>query len=184
MKKLTLKTFLLFITAIITFIPLSKTLAGQKTTIYFFWGQECPHCAKEKIFLEKLGEKYPELEIKSFEIYSNALSLELFRQTAQAYNIPVQGIPTTFIGEQVVTGFDNDETTGRKIENLIKKCISFGCPSPEQILKEQPAHQKSTDSQKTPLITLVFNFGIIIIVLFFLAFFASSYKNKNKESSS
>jgi len=125
MKKLTLKTFLLFITAIITFIPLSKTLAGQKTTIYFFWGQECPHCAKEKIFLEKLGEKYPELEIKSFEIYSNALSLELFRQTAQAYNIPVQGIPTTFIGEQVVTGFDNDETTGRKIENLIKNSSAF-----------------------------------------------------------
>ena len=42
---------------------------GQKQIeINFFYGEFCPHCAKEEEFLNGLEAKYPELKIKKFEI--------------------------------------------------------------------------------------------------------------------
>ena len=29
----------------------------EKKNIYFFWGRSCPHCAREKVFLQSLAEK-------------------------------------------------------------------------------------------------------------------------------
>lgn len=108
---------------------------SQKTTIYFFWGQGCPHCAQEKPFLQELEKKYPELEVKSFEIYYSQENQELFQKTAQAYNTSPQGVPTTFIGKNFIVGFSSEEITGKQIENLIKTCLATACPSPEEILK-------------------------------------------------
>ncbi|MGE4555077.1 MAG: hypothetical protein AB7D02_03070 [Candidatus Paceibacterota bacterium] len=107
----------------------------EKVVIYFFWGEGCPHCAKEKPFLEKLKEKYPQLEVKSFEIYYNRENQQLFEKVAKAYNIQPYGVPTTFIGKDYVIGFGSENTTGKEIENLIQKCLQTKCPSPEEILE-------------------------------------------------
>jgi len=45
--------------------------------IYFFWGEGCPHCAKEKPFLEKLEEKYPEVKVYDFEVWKNSENRQL-----------------------------------------------------------------------------------------------------------
>ena len=34
------------------------SFASEQQDIYFFWSKGCPHCAKEKIFLEKIEDKY------------------------------------------------------------------------------------------------------------------------------
>jgi cytochrome c biogenesis protein CcdA/thiol-disulfide isomerase/thioredoxin len=129
--------------AFFLFYP-KEILASEKVEIYFFWGQGCPHCAQEKPFLEELKQKYPQLEIKEFEVYFNRENQELFQKIAQAYNTQPEGVPMTFIGKDAFIGFairngrgvifDPKEGKEKDLEELIQKCFQTSCPSPGEIL--------------------------------------------------
>ncbi len=103
----------------------------EKVTLYFFWGDGCPHCAHEKPFLEELEQKYPELEVKSFETWRNQENAKLFSDMADAYGTRAMGVPTTFIGDfEPIVGYGSDETTGKQIEDKVAYCIQNGCVNP------------------------------------------------------
>ena len=124
---------LIFIFFLSIFLP-KGVFSTEKVEIYFFWGQGCPHCAKEKPFLEELKQKYPQLEVKDFEVYYSRENQELFKKAAQAYKTQPAGVPMTFIGKDFIVGFESEKTTGKEIENLIQKCLQTYCPSPTEIL--------------------------------------------------
>ncbi|NCD17909.1 MAG: thioredoxin family protein, partial [Actinobacteria bacterium] len=51
---------------------------GDGPTIYFFWGEGCPHCAAAKPFLAGLQEQYPSLVVQDYEVYNNLENRDLF----------------------------------------------------------------------------------------------------------
>lgn len=108
---------------------------NYKVHVYLFYKEGCPHCASEESFLERLQQKYPELEIKSFEILECTENANMYTEMCEAYGTRPYGVPTTFIGGEYVIGYVNDDTTGKTIEEKIKHCIEFGCISPEEKLK-------------------------------------------------
>jgi len=113
--------------------------AENRTTIYFFWGKGCPHCAKEELLLEQLREQYPQLEIKSFEVWFSPENARLFVEIAEAYGMKPQGVPITFIGDfEPVTGYRSDDITGKIIEERVKYCIEHGCKDPREKLGRPP----------------------------------------------
>ncbi len=110
---------------------LDTSLKGNpdKVTIYFFWGNGCPHCATEKPYLEEWQEKYGDkIEVKMFEIYENPENVPLFQQVASVYGIEARGVPATFIGEESWIGFSS--SMAPEIEGYIQECLSKGCESP------------------------------------------------------
>jgi thiol-disulfide isomerase/thioredoxin/cytochrome c biogenesis protein CcdA len=110
-------------------LGVGPAFAEEPTTIYFFWGDGCPHCAEEKIFLEQMKEKYPELEVEMFETWNNRENAQLFREAADAYNIRSRLVPTTFIGDfDPIVGYS--ERINSEIERKIADCIENGCPDP------------------------------------------------------
>lgn len=114
-------------------IPTGNTIADidddpEKVTIYFFWGDGCPHCAAEKPFLEELQKKYPEIEIKMFETWKNPENAKLFSDVAKAYGTSAQGVPTTFIGDEYWVGYA--EYMGEEMESTIKYCLQNECINP------------------------------------------------------
>ncbi len=158
MKKILFSMFVL----VLLFTAVQQALAADKVVIYFFWGDGCPHCAVEKPFLEKMEQKYPELEVESFEVYDSQENQELFREVAEAYNTSARGVPTTFIGREFVVGFGSEQTTGKEIEELIQDCLEKTCPSPGEILDaggidnwqppvEEPVEQSVEDPAQEPL---------------------------------
>ncbi len=136
--------------SLLAFLP-REISASQKVEIYFFWGQGCPHCAQEKPFLEKLKQKYPQLEVKEFEVYYSKENQQLFQRIAQSYETSPSGVPTTFIGKEYIIGFGTEQTTGKQIENLIQNCLENYCPSPAEILaagginKWQPPEEQPSE---------------------------------------
>lgn len=109
----------------------SPASGSDKIIIYFFWSEGCPHCKAEKVFLDKIKNKYPGLEIKSLDVRQNSENAMLFSQLSDAYGIKVKGVPTTFIGDsEPVAGFTNEKTSGREIEDRIRFCSEQGCPDP------------------------------------------------------
>jgi len=108
---------------------LAKSVTAQKPVrIYFFWGEGCPHCEKESIFLEKLADRYPEIAISDFEISKDRESIELFQKIAKELKANIAGFPTPFtvVSDQYVIGYLNDETTGKVIENAVLSAIKNG----------------------------------------------------------
>jgi cytochrome c biogenesis protein CcdA/thiol-disulfide isomerase/thioredoxin len=156
--------FLLIFTFLLSFFSLKEILASEKVEIYFFWGQGCPHCAQEKPFLEELKQKYPQLEVKEFEVYFNRENQELFQKVAQAYNTQPEGVPMTFIGKDAFIGFairngrgvtfDPKEGKEKDLEEVIQKCLQTSCPSPGEILaaggidKWKPGEEPSKEEPK------------------------------------
>jgi len=85
--------------------PDGKEIEKGKICFYLFWEEGCPFCAKEKIFLEKLKQKYPNLEVHDFEISYNEENAKLWVETCAKYNVEPLAVPMSFIDDKVFLGF-------------------------------------------------------------------------------
>ena len=95
--------------------------------LYLFWGDGCPHCEDEKKFLENLQDRYPELEMRYFEVWNVAENRAIAEGLRQAYELTSSSVPMTFIGRWTITGYEQDTTTGKQIERQIDACLQRGC---------------------------------------------------------
>lgn len=123
------KIFIIFLLLII-FLP-AGLIRAQETqnsvNVYFFWGDGCPHCEKEKPFLDKMAQKYPQLKINQYEVWKNTDNRQFLIEFGNKLNANVSGVPFTVIGEQYVIGWLDEKNTGKQIEDAIKCAISANC---------------------------------------------------------
>ena len=99
--------------------------AEQPVAIYFFWGDGCPHCAKAKPFLEELTQKYPNVEVRAFEVWYVEQNQTLFKMMAAAYGFEPTAVPTIFIGDRHWVGYA--EQMAPEIEAAVATCAAQGC---------------------------------------------------------
>ncbi len=139
------KIFISILLAVFFFIAANSAIASGKVNIYFFWAKGCPHCAKEKIFLTKIKDKYPQVEILDFDITASRENIELMEKIGKNFNTDVSGIPFTVIGEHYFSGYYNDKTTGEEIGKMIECAQKEDCPdliedliSPVTPIPDQP----------------------------------------------
>lgn len=120
------KVFLATLVAVFLFsifLPFSVQ-AEENPEINFFFSPTCPVCAQEKIFLDELENKYPEVIINRFDL-SNRENYELLARLFDIYQVPEseQGVvPVTFIdgkslGGQYFIGY------GEKIDSVVEQYI-------------------------------------------------------------
>ncbi|MFP4523824.1 MAG: glutaredoxin domain-containing protein [Candidatus Woesearchaeota archaeon] len=126
----TLKIFILAFLLLTAVTPVAAQEGQSETTVYFFWGEGCPHCATEKPFLEEMEQEYPEVEVKMFETWKNPENAGLFQELARAYGFQARGVPTTFIGEEHWVGYN--DAMGEEMEAAVQDCIENGCPDPAE----------------------------------------------------
>lgn len=132
------KLVLLFIAL---FLVLPCVDALEKVDVYVFYGKGCPHCNRVLDFLDSIKSSYPSMNIVEHEIYFNEESRLLFWQMADAFNVEIGGVPTIFIDEKVIVGFDN--AIARLLEDEIKRCIAEGCVSPSKKLEEEAVEDEA-----------------------------------------
>lgn len=101
----------------------------QKTTLYFFWGDGCPHCANQKPYLDRWQDEYPQLEVKEFEVYSDEMNRQIYSLVAEEYGLTAGPVPVTFIGDEYWVGFSESRMV-REMETKIEECIAGSCKSP------------------------------------------------------
>ncbi|MFA6553450.1 MAG: thioredoxin family protein [Patescibacteria group bacterium] len=124
--------------------------ASTPVTVDFFWGDGCPHCAKEKIFLTDLAKTYgDQIKINYYEVYYNEDNQALLQEFANERGQAVSGVPATFIGQSMTVGFGSADTTGADIQALIEKELHAG----QSPTVDSPA--PSEDKIRIPLIGLV-----------------------------
>lgn len=91
----------------------------NKVNIYFFWGDGCPHCEKEKAFFNRIKEEYGAYyNLYTFETWENEDNAKLLKVFAQNMNTTVDGVPFTIIGSKFFSGFTEERE--EKIISAIK----------------------------------------------------------------
>lgn len=121
---------------------------SEKSTLYFFWGKGCPHCAAAKPFLEKLKKKYPEIKVNDYEIYYSPGNLELMRAMAKSHGTEPKGVPTIFYDDMIFEGFT--ENIAKEVEVAVSKEIKARKKS--SLLKGKKTEPEQRESITVPLL--------------------------------
>jgi len=134
-----------FLTGVCAVFAAAKTASpegNEKVILYLFWGDGCPHCEKEKLFLDAAKKKYPELEVKSFEVWHNQANAMFLSRMAKAAGIKSTGVPATFIDAEAFAGFN--DSVAQEIENKIKYCIQNrgACVEPSETPRRPVSGEK------------------------------------------
>lgn len=124
---------------------------NKKINLYFFWGNGCPHCAREERFLNKLQEENPNVVVYKFEVWENATNRELLKKVGQLLSADVRGVPFTLIGKYFINGYHDDSTTGEQIKRYINYCLNNNCPDVIELINDlSNPTDKQEDKNPTP----------------------------------
>ncbi len=134
----------------------------KKAVIYFFWGDTCPHCAAAKPIIQAMADENPQIEFKTFEVYNDAVSQQIFFQMANAYGFEPRVVPTIMLADRHWEGFN--EAVKQELNDTINTCLNQGCidlganvldiyitPEPTVEVSETPEPVISETVPPTPL---------------------------------
>lgn len=161
-----------FLTARTAFAS-DSTPGANPVVITMFWGDTCPHCAEAKPVLIDLAERYPNVELRLYEIYSQVENRPLFEKMGAAYGIEPRGVPAIFVADQYFEGWS--DMVGAQIEQVIIKCSTESCADPgagviapgEGVLTvlETPEPEPTAKPTPEPTPTLDLSGGEIVVPL-------------------
>ena len=103
MKKLF--SFLAVLVISFFFILPVSAKENDKVTLYLFYGDGCPHCAEEKVYLNEIKDKYDNFEIVYYEVWKNADNQKFLEDVKDALGIERSGVPVTIIGDTYLVGW-------------------------------------------------------------------------------
>lgn len=151
---------------LLIFLGLFLASPASAATIHFFYGETCPHCRKAEIFLERLEEKYPDLEIRSYEVFGDRKNADLFLELLEKCGEEKRmRVPAIFIGDDIVIGF-LEGTSEEVIERKIKNCLKNGCSN---LLKETESCPTENQIISLPIIGQVnlaaFSLPVLTVIL-------------------
>lgn len=130
-----MKKLLLFIVLILSvlfivfpFTDVKAQDSKEPVVMHLFYGEGCPHCAKEIDFLEsKLAEWGDIVELNKYESYYNSENAQYFNEALEIFQIEQGGVPFLIVGDQYLLGYGSDATTGAEIEALVNYCFENSC---------------------------------------------------------
>ena len=98
-------------------LPFAKVEA-QEVTVNVFYGDGCPHCAKEAKYLNVLKKELGDnIEIEKYEVWNNKENNNLLKEVRTTLNDDNEGVPFVVIGNKYFNGYNDD------IAKDIKKTI-------------------------------------------------------------
>lgn len=77
---------------------------ADPVTVYFFYGQECPHCEEIMPFMQSLQQKYPDVDIRLLETWHNETNQALSTNLNRKLGVSRPGVPEAIVGNVVLIG--------------------------------------------------------------------------------
>ena len=74
-----------------------NTSVQSNVTVYFFYGEECPHCHNVMPFIQNLSKKYPGVDFRILETWHNETNQALSLSLHQKLGLPSAGVPEVIV---------------------------------------------------------------------------------------
>ena len=101
---------------------------GTEPQTYFFWSASCPYSKAARTFLAAAQAKDPRLRIRDFEVDESVANTRLLGRLYERIGLPeFWVVPVVVVGQHVVIGYVDDETTGAEILSDVAECRKTGC---------------------------------------------------------
>ena len=146
---------IIFFLGIFLFPKFILAASEKPIEVYLFYSKDCPISAAEINFLVEIIDKYPQIKIKQYET-SNPANYDYFQKMSKKYYLISSSVPTIFIGDKYIIGFEDKTKTGKMIEQYFNELIF-----------EQATKVKTPNKNK---IFLVILFSFIILIVLILVF--------------
>lgn len=125
-KVILVAMIILFALAVLSTSVLAQTdVEEPEVVITFFWREGCSHCADEKPVLKELANKYPQVNLKGYEVFYSTENRDYFFALGEAIGFEANSVPVTIVGDQVWVGYS--ESVGEEIEAAVNTCLESGC---------------------------------------------------------
>ena len=100
-------------------------LGSNKSNIYIFWGDGCPHCKALAKFISKLpAETKDKVNVYSFEVWSDKDNKAFMKKFGKYLGEDVSGVPFMVIGDKIFDGYSSgDAKTDQQIIDAINTII-------------------------------------------------------------
>lgn len=193
---------ILFLLTLLLVLPFTQAQA-EEVNVTLFYGDGCPHCAKEEEYLEVLQKQLGEnLNVQKYEVWNNKENENLLAQVRTVFDDDNEGVPYLVVGNRDFTGFNDDIAKDIKkaiFDNLKKNnlnvvdIIQKGSAVPSDIaLQENPTIHFSllgnVDATKVDTATLALtegmsdaiNLGSLWIMLLLFGILLSVYNKKKR----
>lgn len=89
--------------------------------LYFYWSKKCPHCLEALPYIAKLSEQRADIVLRSYQLVGEPENVARYDMMASALGQSASSVPTFFICNTMLTGFD-PAITPQQIETLIDRC--------------------------------------------------------------
>ena len=68
-------------------------------TLYFYYGDGCPHCAVVEPFIQEMASQYSDLDVRQYEVYKNVVNASRLSEAFEEYKVPnnKRGVPVAFL---------------------------------------------------------------------------------------
>lgn len=97
----------------------------------------CPHCQQGRAFISRLLTNYPGFELRIREIVRDPQAREEMNRLVQKYRQAATSVPVFHFCNQLIVGFDNASTTGKRIEAVLQYW-TFPAPKPRAVSARWP----------------------------------------------
>jgi hypothetical protein len=93
--------------------------------VYIFWGDGCPHCAREMDFTQQWLDKELPVRFHYLEVTKETLSRRVFLDVVLHFSIERPTVPLTVVGERYFQGYDDDTMTGAEIKGAVERVCNL-----------------------------------------------------------
>ena len=106
----------------------TASVSQKPPTLHFFWAANCPHCGEMQPFLQQLQQRYPELQVQTYDVWQNRAAFEQMVALGKRSGVTAVSTPTTALGDGVWFGFTPEIAAA--VEAELRRCLAQGCADP------------------------------------------------------
>jgi thiol-disulfide isomerase/thioredoxin len=141
-------------------LGIANSVSAEEIKIQFFYGDTCPHCHEEGIFLDQLESEYPDLVIDRYEVFNDSANARFFGQVLKEKKYDGRTlVPTTILDDEVLVGYSSEDTTGTQIREWVESKISGEAiekdENSEEMIKIPFFGNVAVSSLSLPVLTVV-----------------------------
>jgi len=90
--------------------------SDSNVTVYFFYGDGCPHCDNVMPFMNNISQEFPNETFIRMEIWHNTTNRNFADNLNRELNISSRGVPEAIVGKTVLIG---DKDIPARLEQVI-----------------------------------------------------------------
>lgn len=98
-----------------------------RVVVEYYWGEGCPLCERHDVFLADVLARYPNLEIRRYEVKTNAAHRQRLLRILNAHGVVQAGIPVTVIQGKLWVG--HSERITAEIDDALSQHLDPELPA-------------------------------------------------------